>query len=86
VVAQRFLHRMVVSGGVPSAAGGGVAGRPRVQVPGAQGLFLAGDWVGGEGLLADAAVSSGVLAGLAAAGSAGQGSCEREPAGSGCAT
>lgn len=67
VLAERFLAHMVVSGGVPLAAGGGLAGRPPVAVPGADGLLLAGDWVGDEGLLADAAVSSGVRAGALAA-------------------
>ncbi len=59
VVAERFLHRMVVTGGLPLAETGGLPGRPSVQVGGAQGLFIAGDWVGDEGLLADAALASG---------------------------
>ena len=59
VVAERFLHRMVVTGGLPLAATGGLPGRPSVQVGGAEGLFIAGDWVGDEGLLADAALASG---------------------------
>jgi phytoene dehydrogenase-like protein len=68
VVAQRFLRRMVVSGGAPLAAAGGLPGRPRVQVDGAAGLFLAGDWVGSTGLLSDAAMASGAAAGRLAAG------------------
>ena len=67
VVAHRFLARMVVTGGIPIAAHGGLAGRPGVRVRGAGGLFLAGDWVGPEGMLADAAVSSGAVAGRAGA-------------------
>lgn len=67
VVAQRFLRRMVVTGTVPTAASGGLAGRPAVRVPGADGLLLAGDWAGDEGLLADAAVASGARAGRLAA-------------------
>lgn len=70
VLTDRFLATMVVSGGTPTAAGGGLAGRPPVQVPDAAGLFLAGDWVGDVGLLADAAVASGVLAGRSAAAAA----------------
>lgn len=70
VVAQRFLRRMVVTGSVPTAASGGLAGRPPVQVPGADGLLLAGDWVGPVGLLGDAAVASGASAGRAAAAAA----------------
>ena len=75
VVAERFLHRMVVSGGRPLAANGGLAGRPSVTVPGAPGLLLAGDWVGEEGLLADAAVASGVVAGHRAADHAARATC-----------
>ena len=45
------------------ATHGGLAGRPSVTVSGAPGLLIAGDWVGDEGMLADAAVASGVLAG-----------------------
>jgi phytoene dehydrogenase-like protein len=67
VVAQRFLRRMVVSGGAPLAAAGGLSGRPSVQVDGAPGLFLAGDWVGSSGLLSDAAMASGAAAGRLAA-------------------
>lgn len=70
VLADRFLASMVVCGGTPTAAGGGLAGRPLVQVPGATGLFLAGDWVGDVGMLADAAVASGVRAGRSAAAAA----------------
>ncbi len=67
VLVERFLRRMVVMGGAPLAGAGGLAGRPPVRVDGAAGLFLAGDWVGDRGLLADAAVASGVTAGRAAA-------------------
>lgn len=67
VVAERFLRRMVVCGGIPLGERGGLAGRPDTLVPGAPGLFLAGDWVGPDGLLADAAVSSGMRAGRLAA-------------------
>lgn len=59
VVAERFLHRMVVTGGLPLPETGGLAGRPSVEVAGADGLFIAGDWVGAEGMLADAALASG---------------------------
>lgn len=63
VVVHRFLARMVVSGSIPQARCGGLAGRPAVAHPGRAGVFLAGDWVGRHGLLADAAVASGRLAG-----------------------
>ena len=65
VVVDRFLHRLVVAHGAPTAAGGGLAGRPPVDALAALGrpdVFLAGDWVGADGLLADAAVASGTAA------------------------
>lgn len=64
VVAERFLHKMVVAGGLPIASAGGLAGRPTVRVTGVEGMFIAGDWVGPVGLLADAALASGRSAGL----------------------
>jgi phytoene dehydrogenase-like protein len=71
IVEQRFLARMVVTGAMPIAAQGGLAGRPPAEVPGLPGAFVAGDWVGPVGLLADAALASGAHAGrLAAARSA----------------
>ena len=60
VVMDRYLHRLTVTGGMPVAANGGLPGRPSVVVGGQPGLFLAGDWVGGRGLLADAAAASAV--------------------------
>jgi phytoene dehydrogenase-like protein len=67
VVARRFLSRMVVQTGLPSIATGGLAGRPAVAVGERPGAFLAGDWVGPVGLLADAALASGESAGALAA-------------------
>lgn len=63
VVEERFLAEMAVSGGLPTAAGGGLAGRPTVADPSRPGVLLAGDWVGAAGLLADAAAASGAEAG-----------------------
>lgn len=63
VVEERFLAEMVVTGGLPTAAGGGLAGRPAVDDPRRPGVLLAGDWVGTVGLLSDAAVASGSEAG-----------------------
>lgn len=72
VVEQRFLAEMVVTGGMPTAEGGGLPGRPTVASPERPGILLAGDWVGPVGLLADASVASGAAAGqLAVAPSAG---------------
>jgi phytoene dehydrogenase-like protein len=67
VVLRRYLHKVVVSHGLPMASTGGLAGRPAVAVPGQAGVFVAGDWVGAEGQLADASLASGRAAGLAAA-------------------
>ncbi len=67
IVEQRFLAKMTVSGGLPTAAGGGLAGRPPVSNAGRARVLLAGDWVGPVGLLSDAAVASGQAAGRTAA-------------------
>lgn len=71
VVEERFLARMTVTGAIPTAAEG-LAGRAGVDVPGRRGVFLAGDWVGPEGLLADAALASGAAAGRRAAAASGR--------------
>jgi phytoene dehydrogenase-like protein len=60
---QRFLSRMVVVGGYPTADQGGLPSRPPVAVEGRPGLTVAGDWVGRVGFLADAALCSGAEAG-----------------------
>ena len=69
VVHQRFNRRFIAAHDQPQAASGGLAGRPGVASLGTDGVFIAGDWVGPEGLLADAAVASGRSAGVAAAAS-----------------
>lgn len=66
VVTSRFLARMVVAGAAPIAARGGLGGRPAVDATGLPGVYLAGDWVGPAGLLADAALASGQAAALRA--------------------
>jgi phytoene dehydrogenase-like protein len=58
VVHRRFLPAMVVAHDIPQAARGGLAGRPGPEVPGVAGLLVAGDWVGPEGMLADAGLAS----------------------------
>jgi len=67
IVAERFLEVHVVTDVLPGPDVG-LAGRPAVAVPGAPGVYLAGDWVGPSGWLSDAAMSSGQQAGLLAAG------------------
>jgi len=62
VVARRFLPTMTVSNALVTAAQGGLKGRPRPDVPGVEGLYVAGDWVGPEGMLADASMASAKLA------------------------
>ncbi len=61
---ERFLPRMVPVSAIATAAGGGLAGRPAVDR--GEGLYLAGDWIGPEGWLVDAAISSGAAAAAAA--------------------
>jgi hypothetical protein len=56
--ARVFLPRIEAVGALPTAASGGFAGRPGVEVPHLAGLYLAGDWVGPEGFLADASLAS----------------------------
>jgi phytoene dehydrogenase-like protein len=64
---ERFLRRMTVVGATPTPATGGLAGRPGIDSTGLPGVFVAGDWVGPRGWLADCALSSGEAAGAAAA-------------------
>lgn len=58
VVYRRFLPDMIVMNSIPLALAGGTRGRPGPDVPGVPGLYVAGDWVGQEGLLADASLAS----------------------------
>ena len=58
VVDRRFLPGMAVAHALPSADEGGLAGRPGVAVDGRPRVFLAGDWVGARGMLADASAAS----------------------------
>jgi phytoene dehydrogenase-like protein len=66
----RYLHAMTVHHGLPLARAGGLAARPPVDAlarcAGTEGIFLAGDWVGPDGMLADAAASSARAAASAA--------------------
>jgi phytoene dehydrogenase-like protein len=59
VVERRFLPSLTVCHALDLAERGGLAGRAEVGVPDVAGLYLAGDWVGREGLLADASLASG---------------------------
>lgn len=64
VQARRFVPELVVAHDSPRA--GGLAARAPVVVPDVPGLLLAGDWVGHEGLLADASLASARQAARAA--------------------
>jgi phytoene dehydrogenase-like protein len=55
----RYLPNMVAQTAQPIASRGGLGGRPPVALPETAGLFLAGDWVGPQGILSDAATASG---------------------------
>lgn len=58
VVEQYFLPQMVASNGMVLAKQGGLPGRPGPAVPGIRNLYVAGDWVGTEGQLANACFAS----------------------------
>ena len=58
VVERRFLPGLVVVNDLAAADRGGPAGRPATEVPDVRNLYLAGDWVGPEGWLADAGLAS----------------------------
>jgi phytoene dehydrogenase-like protein len=62
VVERRFLPHMTVMHDLPRAAAGGLRGRAPVAVADAPGVFVAGDWVGPSGMLADAVVASAAAA------------------------
>lgn len=64
-VHQRFLPEMVVSHTL-DLAGDPLLGKATSAVPGLPGVYVAGDWVGLEGMLADAALASAETAALRA--------------------
>jgi len=58
LVERRYLSNMTVVGALATAEQGGNPGRPAPDAAGLPGVFLAGDWVGGEGWLVDAVLAS----------------------------
>ncbi len=66
IATQRFLAHMVTCSAVATPTRGGMGGRPAITATGMPGVFLAGDWVGPDGNLADASLASGAAAGRAA--------------------
>jgi phytoene dehydrogenase-like protein len=61
-VHRRFLRSVVVSHAMVSAESGGFCGRANGRISDVDNVFLAGDWVGPTGQLADASVASGMRA------------------------
>ncbi len=57
LVKRIFLPHIEAIGMLPTASGGGYAGRPGPQVPGIANLYLAGDWIG-SGFLSDPSMGS----------------------------
>jgi phytoene dehydrogenase-like protein len=61
VIAEQYGRQLVVAHGRPEPTTG-YAGRPGPAVADLPGVFVAGDWVGDEGMLADAALASAAAA------------------------
>jgi hypothetical protein len=68
LVTRRLMRDLVVAHDLPRAARGGLVGRARGDVAGIPNLWLAGDWVGPEGMLVDGSFASARTAAIAAAG------------------
>jgi len=64
VTFERFLPRMTAVSAIATPQTGGLPGRPGVDL--GNGLFIAGDWIGSEGWLVDAALASAAAAARAA--------------------
>ena len=58
LVSSRFMPSILVSNAIATVGTRGTKRRPGPAVPGAEGLFVAGDWVGPYGMLADASLAS----------------------------
>ena len=61
-VERQFMPNLTVYNKLATAEAGGLAGRPGPAVPGAPGLYVAGDWVGPRGSLAGASLWSARIA------------------------
>ncbi len=59
VIERSYLPVMTAANHLPTAEQGGYNGRPAVQLPEYDNIFLTGDWVGDEGWLVDGSVASG---------------------------
>lgn len=58
VVRKRFLPNMIASNTALSYSNGIMGTRPDIKVPGVNNLYIIGDWVGQEGMLADTSFST----------------------------
>ncbi|MCA9607708.1 MAG: NAD(P)/FAD-dependent oxidoreductase [Myxococcales bacterium] len=58
IVRAHWAGAMTVMQAIPEAKTGGLAGRPTVADAGPANVALAGDWVGDDGMLLDAAIAS----------------------------
>ena len=58
VVRQRFLPNMIASNTVINNNNGILENRPDIDVPGVDNLYIIGDWVGPDGMLADTSFAS----------------------------
>ncbi len=58
VIKKRFLPNMIVYNALVTAAQGGIQGRSSIKVKDIENVYLIGDWIGQEGLLADASFAS----------------------------
>ena len=67
VIDARYMPRSLVCGDHARVATGGAAGRAAPDAAGVAGVAIAGDWVGPDGTLADAAILSGERAAMLAA-------------------
>jgi phytoene dehydrogenase-like protein len=59
VIAEQFGRRLIVASDRPSPQQGELSSRPGPSIPDCPNVYVAGDWVGAHGLLADAALASG---------------------------
>lgn len=58
VIRQRFLPNMIASNTVINNNNGIMEHRPDTEVPGVDNLYIIGDWVGPDGMLADTSLAS----------------------------
>jgi len=58
IMHERFLPRLTVTYALVRAHDGGLVGRPAVDAPAIENVYITGDWVGHEGMLVDAAFAS----------------------------